>query len=192
MLAHLKSLTFPFCICLLSTLIIPLYLPSFRLLPFAPLITIIVSRFRLPNALWLAAILGLMVDLLSFSTPLGLFSLNYCLSTLLIYRYRKYFLEEKVFIFALYSILFSFVCSSILFLLFALIEIRLKLTLPILFSDFILMPILDGIYAGLFVLFPMYAYQLIVEPKRIMQLKITFLKWRKKALLRWNQLRANT
>lgn len=190
MIERLKALTFPFSICLLSTLFIPLFFPSLRLVAFAPLITLIISRFSLPISLWLSTLLGLIIDCLSLSTPLGLFAISHCLSTLLIYRYRKYFLEEKVFIFALYSTLFSFVSTLIIFILFALIEIRLKLNFFILFSDLILMPIIDGVYACVFVLLPMSFYQLMTKPRRMLQLKITYARWRKKLLIRWNQLRS--
>lgn len=188
---YIKSLSFPFAICFLATLLFPIFIPSCRILAFAPLITLIISRYSLAITLWSSLTFGFIIDSLSFSTPFGFFALNYCLSSLLIYRYRKYFLEEKVLIFALYSTLFSFVSTFIIFILFALIEIQLKLNIFILFSDLILMPIVDGIYSFLCVLFPMAIYRYILQPKKRLQIKVYYWKLRRKLKMRWEELKAH-
>jgi len=190
MFSQLRTLLAPFCVCFLAMIFFPLFFPSIRILSFAPLITLIISRLSRPIALWLATLSGVIIDLYSIATPFGFFALNYCIATLLIYQYRKYFLEEKIHIFALYSILFSFVSTFIGFILFAVIEVQLKLNIFTLFSDLILMPIFDGVYAYIVVLFPISAYKYLMHPKRILYFKRSYWRLTRKLRIRWNQLRS--
>ncbi len=181
----LLTLILPFTLSYISMLFLPFIIPSVRFLTFAPLITLIMSRFSFHYTLWLTSLIGVLMDLHSINFPLGFFGLNYCLSTLVVYRYKKYFLEEKPHIFALYSVLFSFIATTIHFILSATFEMNIKLHILTFFTDLIFMPILDGIYAFLIVLLPLYC----LRTKFINKLKIiaTFAVNLKKLRFLWRQ-----
>lgn len=168
MWSKISSLRYPFLLTLLGTYFLPNMIPSLRFVTFAPLITLGFSRLSLPASLFIAVFAGLFLDLYSPTLPLGFFALNYMLTTLLLYRYRKYFLEEKPHIFALYSTLFSFFSTALHFFLYALIDIHIKLRWQTIFTDFTIMPLLDGLYSFIFVLLPLKIYKHLTTPKMIL------------------------
>ena len=176
MAAKLKTLLIPFLLCYFGELYLPIIIPNVRFIPYAPLITIIISRFNRAEAIWLAALVGLMIDLYSKGAMLGVFSLNYCISTIIIYRYRKFFSEEKIHIYALYTTLFSVISTAIHFFLFALVETPLKLTFFTIFTDLILMPIFDGVYALVFILTPVTTIKYLSRPSYTRYYKSIYLK----------------
>lgn len=147
----------PFLLCLVGHLLLPLLFPYMRFMAFAPCITLIISWVSLPYALWCSAFIGLLLDLYASRSPLGFFGLIYALTTLIVYRFRKYFLEEKLYIFAVFSVLYSFVGTVIHFFIYAPVRVHM-LTIC---TDILLMPILDGVYALSWVLFPLAAYKFI-------------------------------
>ncbi len=148
-------------------LIVPCFLPSIRILGLLPFLLFALSRFSLPRVLWLSALAGLAVDLHSFGPPLGFFAFNYSLSSLILFRYKKFFSEENLFSFVLYGILFSFVSTFIHFFLYAIQDIHLKPSSLTLATDLICMPLIDGIYTLVWALLPLLLYKYLTEPSRM-------------------------
>ncbi len=156
-----------FFLCFIGEICTPMIFPTIRILGFLPFILFAIIRLSLPTALWCSALAGVVIDLYSHGPPLGFFALNYSLSTLIIYRYRKFFSEEKSFPFALLGVLFSFTSTLIHFLLYSLFDTRLKLSPQTFLTDLFCMPIVDGIYTLTWILLPFLAIKYLTEPKRI-------------------------
>lgn len=171
MIASLKRAVPPFILCFVILLIFPSIIAGVRLLAFVPFLTFVLANNRLPLALWLSLAAGLIVDLYSNSAPLGFFALNYTLSSIIVYRYRVYFSQEKIHIFSLYSVLYSLVSTVLHFILFALIEMHIKLHFFSVITDLFLMPILDGVYALAWVFFPLKVYKKLSSEAAVKQMK---------------------
>ncbi len=147
---------------------LPYLFPTIRILGFLPLLVFALSRLSLPKALSWSMFAGLIVDLYAFGPPLGFFALNYTLTSLILYRYRKFFSEEKLFSFTLYAAIISITSTLIHFFLYAIIDIHLKLSLFTLATDLICMPIVDGLYTLVWALLPLMLYNYLTEPSRLL------------------------
>jgi len=128
--------------------------PMIRLLGFLPFLLLSLLRLPLPKALWASAAAGFTLDLYTSGTPLGLFALNYALTTLVLFRYKKFFSEETIFPLTLYAIAFSSLSTLIHFCLNPFPPAILSL-----FTDLICMPIADGIYTLTWGLLPLTLYK---------------------------------
>lgn len=161
------SLSLAFFLCLFATFFFLSFFPGLRLFFFVPFLTLLLAKFPLPVCLWASLGVGTLIDILSFSSPPGLSALNYTLSSLALYRYRRLFSEEKILVFALYSVLYSLVSTTLYFLLYALFEMRISLHPLMLVTDFFLIPMFDGVYALVFVLAPLALFTYSFRPARV-------------------------
>lgn len=125
---------------------------------FAPFLIIAYYRYSLIGCLWAAAGCGLILDLLS-NTPFGIFTLNYVGVTFLLFRYRIYFVEKPIGLASL-TLIFSILFSLITKIFFSLYGISLPLTFMGIATDFLVMPLLDGVYSLLCFSFPLILYRL--------------------------------
>ena len=130
--------------------------PSLHLTAFIPFLALAAMRYSLQRCLWISLACGLIIDLLSSQMHFGLYALSYSLITLLLYRFNRYFFEEKLHALALFALLFSFLSSAIE-LLFLFASHKSSLFSPrILVTDLFLMPLLDAVYAFLWFTCPMH------------------------------------
>lgn len=83
---------FAYTFCLAISL--PLF-TSWHLLFFVPFLVKIFYRYSLIGCLCWAVASGLIIDLLSSQTRLGIYAINYCLTTVCLYHYRFYFFEDR-------------------------------------------------------------------------------------------------
>src|SRR3990167_7930280 len=171
MLSSLKKSYLPFTLSFLVLLIFPAIIPQIRLLALVPLLTFVCFHYSLAAALWISMFAGLLVDLYSKSAPMGFFALNYTLTSIIVFRYRSYFTFEKVHIFSLYAVLYSFISTLLHFILYGLIEMHFKLHFFSIITDLILMPIFDGVYSLVCVFFPMKIYETVNRPKNIRKMR---------------------
>lgn len=86
---------FLFCYSFCLANILSLVIPSFRPLYFAPFIVLTLYRCPLNQTLWWSIGCGLLIDLFSSQTRLGIFALNYCLTTFLLSSYKTHFFEDR-------------------------------------------------------------------------------------------------
>jgi cell shape-determining protein MreD len=98
-----------------------------------------------------------MIDLLS-DDPIGVHALNYTITALFLFRFRKYFLYDHPLHLSLFTILVSF-CSTLLqlFLLF-LFDRRIPFTGQWAFGDLLAMPLADALYALVWFALPLRGY----------------------------------
>lgn len=101
----------------------------------------------LSSCLWYSVICGLIMDLLSARARLGIYVINYCITTSILFSQKRHFFEDKISTLPLMTFLFS-VISTIL----------QAMTLKIMTNDFhpswqwagtdlLVFPFLDAIYA---------------------------------------------
>jgi len=181
----------PLILSYLGSLIIAWLFPSIRPLGYVGALVLTISRFPLSYALWINAGIGILIDVASASTPFGFFAINYALSTLVVFRYKKFFSEEKIFIFPIYAILFSFISTFIHFILYGLVDLQLKLKFITILTDLFLMPIFDGVYAFLFVFGPLVLYGHLSSKKKILSYRRFYRKVKKNWSLQLTEIKGN-
>ena len=120
--------------------------PEIRVWAFAPFLAILFHRVAFSKALWISFFCGLLLDCLSSQLRFGLFALSHVLVSFLLYREKRHFFEEKALALSLYTILIS-AFLSLFFMLFAYWSQEIEWSISLVFSDLVLMPFLDGIYA---------------------------------------------
>jgi hypothetical protein len=134
-------------LALLPAFFIRAIFPSLNLAFLVPLIVFCYYRTSFARSLWIALACGLLIDLLSSDGRMGLFALNYSLTTACLYHRQKHFFEESISTLPLMTIFFSLLSALIhLPLLFGL-ESGVPFSFPWIITDILLMPFVDGIYA---------------------------------------------
>jgi rod shape-determining protein MreD len=134
------------------------FFPNIRLHSFAPFFALAYNRKSLMTSLWIAALCGIAVDLLCSQLKFGLYSLNYCLTTLLSYRQKKHFFEDKPLALSLFTALISGISTLIQLLLTYAFDQGLPFTWKLALTDLIGMPCIDALYAFVWFSCPMQAY----------------------------------
>jgi len=148
------SLWIPFFLALSFALLGTAFFAEVRIWAFAPFLAITHHRVTLIKALWISCFCGFFLDCLSSQFHFGLFSLNHVVVSLLLYKHKKSFFEDKAIAFSLHSTVIAIFLSSFL-LLFSSWSHEISWSLPLVFSDLILMPFLDGLYALLWFTLPL-------------------------------------
>jgi rod shape-determining protein MreD len=139
------------------------FFPKLRLMAFAPFLALVFMRVGFVRALWLGLACGVAMDLLSSQMRFGLYALNYCLTTLVLYHQKRHFFDDKSLALSLFTVLVASV-STLIEILFRHLPFNGKL----IFTDVIAMSFLDGAYAFLWFTCPTKLYYLIKQ-----------IKWRK-------------
>jgi rod shape-determining protein MreD len=135
--------TYAYCLAML----LPLFFPFLHLLYFAPFLILCFNRCSLMGCLWWALICGLVVDLFSSETRLGTYAINYCLTTLCLYRYRFHFFEDGFSTLPVLSFGFTCIFTLIQVAIFYLIDKPITLTVEWLINDLIFFPTQAAIYS---------------------------------------------
>lgn len=163
-------LLFPFMLALSFILFGHIFFPYLRLSAFAPFLAILYNRTTVSKALWISFGCGIIIDLISSHTRLGIYALNFVLTTALLYPQRKHFFEEKASALSLFATLIAALSTLLQFFLISIFDKGVPLSLTTLFSDVVLMSIFDGVYAFLWFTCPMKLYIYIQKQE-----------WKKKA-----------
>lgn len=128
------------------------------LLSYIPFITLIVLTKTSPKTLYLAAISGSIVDLLS-NDPMGVHTLSYCLLAHLMTRLKRYFSYDKIPHFALATWISSFLCTILQMLLLFIFDRKIPFSGQWTLIDLFFMPFLDAIYAIIWFSIPIMLYK---------------------------------
>lgn len=148
-------LVFPFSFAFVFAICGTVFLPQVHLLAFSPFLAILYNKTSVVKSLWLASLCGLILDVLSSEFRLGIHALNYCLTTLLLYRQKRHFVEDKSLALSLFTILISVVSTLMQFFLISIFDRALPLSWKLILTDFIIMPFADAVYAFLLFTYPM-------------------------------------
>lgn len=142
-----KRLDFIFLFCLILTWIIPSLYPIARILFFSPLLIIACYKRNLTYCLWIALGCGLIMDLFSSNIRLGIHSLNYCVTLMILYPQKKNFFADSVSTLPIMTFLFSSISTLIMAILLYSLEMKNVLSWHWVFTDLVLMPTIDATYA---------------------------------------------
>jgi len=140
-------LWFPLALAGFFTLFNSALLPEVKLFSLVPLLVFFYNRFSFAKALWISALCGLGIDLLSSEFRLGLHALEYSLVTFALYHQKKHFFEEKPLAFSLFTILISVVATIVELCLIAVFDKPLPLSEKLLVTDLVILPLIDALYA---------------------------------------------
>jgi cell shape-determining protein MreD len=154
-------LIFAFFLSALALFLQAVIVPGISFLPFSCWLSLIILKSKkstdLWKILWLASLAGLFTDLFS-DHPFALHAITYCLASLFLYRFKNHFLYEKPFHLSLFTTLISFVCTHLqLFFLF-LFDRRVPFAGKWMISDWIGMPIADGLFALVWFVGPLFLF----------------------------------
>ncbi|MEM7174357.1 MAG: hypothetical protein AAF443_00300 [Chlamydiota bacterium] len=143
---HAKKVWPYFFLALCFELTNPTAFTPLRLFFFAPFFAIAYSVLSKKKALIIATIIGLMLDTLSADAPFGCYTFAHVLVTLLLYRWRLYFVDHLIGLCS-FTFVFSMAITAIERLLLCCFNTALPLTASGFFSDFLLLPLADSCYA---------------------------------------------
>jgi rod shape-determining protein MreD len=132
--------------------------PHLKLLAFSPFLALLYNRLSFQNSLWIASLCGLVIDLLSSEFRLGVHALNYCTTTLFLYKQKRHFFEHKPLALSLFTSLISAVSTILQLLLISVFDRALPLSGKLLVTDLALMPLCDAFYAFIWFSCPMMLY----------------------------------
>lgn len=142
-----KNLNLTFIFCLVLTLIIPSLFPYVRLSFFAPFLIISCYQKQLPACLWIALFCGLILDLLSSQTRLGIQALSFCLTLIILYPQKRNFFADSLSTLPIMTFLFTSISSLGMAVLLYSLEMKNVLSWQWLATDLIMMPALDALFA---------------------------------------------
>lgn len=121
-------------------------LPRIAILAFAPFIALVLMRCDLSRALWLSALAGALVDLLS-DDPIGLHALNYAIVAFVLFRVKNHFSYDQPFHLSLYTGFVSSLSTGLQLILLFLFDRRVPFDGRWFFADLVGMPVIDALYA---------------------------------------------
>jgi hypothetical protein len=151
-------LIFTFALALIFAICGTVFLPHVRLLAFSPFLALLYNQTTFIKSLWIASLCGLTVDLLCSEFRLGIHALNYCLTTLLLYKQKKHFFEDKALALSLFTAIVSVMSTIWQFFLISVFDHALPLSGKLIITDLMIMPLADAAYAFLWFTCPMMLY----------------------------------
>lgn len=142
-----KRLDLTFIFCLALTLTAPSLFPYIRLSFFAPFLIIACYKNPLPSCLWIALICGLVIDLLSSHTRLGIHALTFCITLIILYPQKRNFFSDSLTTLPIMTFLFAAISSIITAMMLYSLEMHHVVSWHWVLTDLILMPAADAVYA---------------------------------------------
>lgn len=140
----------------IAAIFFPILFPNVRLVFFAPLQAFLFIRAPLPFSLWISWAIGLFLDCTTTSLPFGIHTILCTAIAFLLHGRKKHFFEEKIFSWVIYASLISSLYTALLFFCNLLVNVPPPLSLRSIFSDMVIMAIIDGIYTLIWFTLPMY------------------------------------
>lgn len=131
---------------LLATLFTASLAPQVNLLFFAPFFVYLFYKKPLIFCLWTSLLCGVVLDLLSAQQRFGLYAINFCITTALLYQQKRNFFEDSLSTIPILTFLFSVVSTCLQVILLFVFDKGIPLSWEWAGSDLILMPLLDAFY----------------------------------------------
>lgn len=125
----------------------PVLLPSFRLLFFVPCIVVLLYQKPLFSCLWMSFGFGLLLDLLSADNFLGLHVTSYCATTALMYPQKKHFFADTLSTLPILTVITSLSITLFQSVIVYIFQKSVTLGAAWAFTNLVIMPLLDGVYA---------------------------------------------
>ncbi len=151
-----KNLILAFISSFILTVLMPVIAPSLRLMYFVPFLIILFYQKTLPYSLWYAFFCGLILDLFSVQAPFGFYACIYTLASAIIYQQKRNFFADHLSTLPIMTFLFSVTATLLEVIFLYMFGNRISLGGHWIFSDLLIMPASDALYAFLwFILIPM-------------------------------------
>ena len=132
--------------------------PSIKISPFPIFFAFLYHRYSLEKCLWISALSGFTIDLFSGDVRLGTHALSLGLTTLLIYKQKHHFFEDKPLALALFTFPISILWTALQWTLIPLSGISFTFSPLLILTDLIVMPLADTLYGYLFFCIPLLLY----------------------------------
>lgn len=142
-----KSLTLTFFTSLFLTLIIPVISPAWRLTFFAPCLIVCIYQNSLAATLSLAIACGVIIDLFTSHSNLGIHATAYSAAILLIYSRKKHVFADSITTLPLMTFLFSSLATLGLAVVLHLLDLKDLFSWKWAGTDLIIYPFIDAFYA---------------------------------------------
>lgn len=139
-------LIFSFLLGTAALLLQGILLPRLAILAYAPWVALLVLKNPLSQTLWLSALAGACVDLIS-DDPIGLHALNYTLCAALLYRIRSPFSYDQPLHLSLFTGFISLASTILQWILLFLFDRRVPFEGRWVLADLLGMPVVDALYA---------------------------------------------
>lgn len=153
-----KKISIAFGITLIATLCSPVVFSGWRLMFFAPFLIILYYKKSFLTCLWSSCFCGLLLDVLSAHTHLGLYAMNYTVTTGLLYNQRRHFFADSISTLPLMTLFFSLLSTMIQWGLMYAFEQRVFFSWQWVLTDLIYMPVLDALYAFICFVLPSWIF----------------------------------
>jgi cell shape-determining protein MreD len=130
------------------------------ILAFAPFLALLGLVRPLSKTLHWSCFAGFLIDLLSYD-PFGIHALNYTLTSLFCFRWRRRFSAELPLQFGLYTAFFSLISTLLQTAMLFLFDRRILFQGKWWLSDWPLLPVCDALYALLWFAGPLALYRML-------------------------------
>lgn len=142
----------------MASLCFPVLYSNWRLLFFAPFLIIVYYKKPYLTSLWISCFCGLFLDVFSSHIHIGLYAMNYTITTCLLYHQRKHFFSDSISTLPLMTFFFAVLSTSIQWGLMYTLEQKTVFTWGWVQTDLIYMPILDAIYSFIVFVAPSFLF----------------------------------
>lgn len=159
-----KKIYLLFLLALIPLLLWPVLSPKTSLCFFAPFFAVLFYKCTFKTILVLSLVCGVFTDLISGQGALGLYTLCYVGSSLLLYHLKVFFFEDGITTLPILSYLYAVMFSLLEILILAFSKQLPQLTLPKVLDHLFVIPLANIIYA--FVWFSLPVYWLRRRPGR--------------------------
>ncbi|HEX2579408.1 MAG TPA: hypothetical protein VHK67_03295 [Rhabdochlamydiaceae bacterium] len=147
-----------FSLALIAAIFGSAFSPYFHLCFFAPFLALTYHASTLSKSLWLSLLCGVILDSVSSEFKFGLHTLTFVLATVVLYPQKRHFFEDKPLALSIFTAIISSAITLLQFILAHLFDRGLPLSGLTALTDFVLMPIVDGLYAFLWFTCPIKLY----------------------------------
>jgi hypothetical protein len=153
------ELAIPFLLALFAALFGTALLPTLHFFAFAPFLAIVYQKRSLAYSLWVATGCGLIVGLLTSEAKLSI--INFVLITLILHRQKRHFFEDHLGTLPIFTFFISSIFTFLQFILLAIADRNPPFSWQLFFTDILIMPLFDALYAVVWFIGPMKGYQYI-------------------------------
>ncbi len=152
-----KTLLFiAFLLSCLPAALSPIIFPNLKITYFAPFLVLLFYQRSLLATLWISSLIGLSLDLVSSYSLLGMYAVNYCVTTLLLYHLKRLLFQDQLSTVPLLSFLFGIISTLIEVIILTLSHVTLSLSFGWFISDLIIMPFCDALFAFIGFVLPIF------------------------------------
>lgn len=127
-------------------------LPNFTF--FAPFLVMVYYQRSFAHNLWISFGCGLILDMISFDTPLGFYASTFLVVSAILFHQRKNFFSDNLSTMPLMVFFFSFLSLFFQIAFISFLERQMPLSKPYLIQRQIFLPVMDAVIAFFLFIFP--------------------------------------